>query len=312
MKKRQPISLGRFPWIADTVFQLATNAPPTITLQFREEILAERVKPDLKEAAENWGPRLDLLRRQREDGSWPTPKGNGDEAAFFTVARQLLALHDQGVRKDDPAVQKALSFLDKVQNEDGSFSLNIHHTAFTLWVLAMFGLGKTPVARRAVRFLEKTRRADSGWLDPQLEPGLAEERNSPSCAWTTLHCVFALAEFPEQRRSLEVRKGAVLLLDRLFKRNHKSFFGHPDHWRELDYGYEGTACFKWAVPKMLLILGHLGCGPETKEVSDLLDFLRKTLRPNGRWGATIEGNDELTLRVLRSLMAVQEAGQAAS
>jgi hypothetical protein len=107
---------------------------------------------------------------------------------------------------------------------------------------------------------------------------------------------------------MDVRKAAVFLLDRMYKRNHKSFFGHPDHWRELDYGYEGTACFKWAIPKMLLILGRLGCGPETKEVADLLEFLRRTLRPNGRWGATMDGNDALTLRILHALMAVQEAG----
>ena len=107
---------------------------------------------------------------------------------------------------------------------------------------------------------------------------------------------------------MDVRRAAVLLLDRMFKRNHQSFFGHPDHWRELDYDYETTACFKWAVPKMILILGRLGCGPETKEVADLLEFLRKTMRPSGRWGATLEGSDALTLRTLRALMAVQEAG----
>ena len=79
---------------------------------------------------------------------------------------------------------------------------------------------------------------------------------------------------------------------------------------ELDYGYDGTACFKWAVPKMVLVLARLGCGPDTKEVADLLEFLRKTLRPNGRWGANLEGNDFLTLRILRALMAVQEAGNS--
>lgn len=309
MKKRSPISLGQFPWIADTVYQLATNTAPPLTLQFREEILAEKVKPELREQAEAWPPRLALVREQKDDGTWPTPKAAGEEGeVFFTVARKLLALNDLGYRKEEPAVQKAVKYLETVQESEGSFPLYVHHTAFILWILGLYGFGKSPMAKRIVKYLEKIRRKDSGWLDPRLEPALAEDEDAPSCAWTTLHVILALSELPDQRRNLEVRKGAVFLLDRMFKRNHKSFFGHPDHWRELDYGYEGTACFKWAIPKMLLILGRLGCGPETKEVTEQLEFLRKTLRPNGRWGATVEGNDFLTLRVLRALMAVQEAG----
>ena len=46
MKKRSPISLGLYPWIADTVFQLATNSNPAVTVQFREEILAEKINAD--------------------------------------------------------------------------------------------------------------------------------------------------------------------------------------------------------------------------------------------------------------------------
>ena len=51
----------------------------------------------------------------------------------------------------------------------------------------------------------------------------------------------------------------------------------------------------------------VGSLPEQAQ-HDLLEFLRKTLRPSGRWGASLEGNDALTLRVMRALMAVQEAG----
>ncbi len=310
MRKRRPISIGTFPWIADTVYQLATNSPPPVNLQFREEILAERIKPELREQAEAWPRRAEIIARQREDGSWlpaSSRSGEGEAETFFTVVRTLLWLHDLGVRKDHEAVRRAVDWLGTVQNEDGSFPLHLHHTAFTLWVLASYGFGKTPMAKRTLRYLDRIRRRDSGWLDPKLEPALAEDEDAPSCAWTTLHVVLALSEYPEQRKSMEVRRAAVFLVDRMFKRNHKSFFGHPDHWRELDYGYEGTACFKWAVPKILLILGRLGCGPATKEVAELLGFLQKTMRPNGRWGATLEGDDYLTLRVLRALMAVQEA-----
>jgi hypothetical protein len=307
MKKRRPISLGMFPWIADTVYQLATNSTAPVTVQFREEILAEKVKPELKDEAEAYSIRVDLLKQQEEDGSWPIEGGDDEGERFFTTVRTLLALHDLGVRKSHPVVKKAVEWLEGVQAEDGSFPLNYHHSAFALWVLATYGLGKSPLAKRTVKFFEKNRRRDSGWLDPALEPALTEDPDSRSCPWTTLHVILALTEYPEQRKNMDVRRGAVFLLDRMYKRSHKSFFGHPDHWRELDYGYEGTACFKWSIPKMVLILGRLGCGPETKEVADFLEFLRKTLRPNGRWGATLDGNDYLTLRILRALMAVQEA-----
>jgi len=307
VKKRQPISLGRFPWIADTIYQLATNSNPAVTVQFREEILAERIKTEMREEMECYSVRRQVFSEQRDDGSWPN--GDGDET-FFEVVRRLFCLHDLGVRKTDEHVVKAVAWLGKVQARDGSFPLNLHHTAYTLWVLAMYGFGRTASAKKLVKYLEKMRRKDSGWLDPQLEPRLYEQEGAHSCPWTTLHVVLALTEYPEQRRNMEVRKATVFLLDRMFKRSHSTFFEHPDHWRELDYGYDGTACFKWAIPKMVLVLGRLGCGPETKEVADLLEFLRKTLRPNGRWGANLEGNDFLTLRILRALMAVQEAGNS--
>jgi len=310
MKKRRPINLGTFPWIADTVHQLATNSTPPIMLQFREELLAEKIKTEQREAAEYWPERVALEREQLEDGTWTLEEPETEAQAqeiYLDVTRKLLALSDLGVRKDADVVKNAVAYLGTTQNRDGSFPLSIHHTAFTLYVLATFGYGKNPVAKRTLKYLDRMRRRDSGWLDPQLEPALFEDDDAPSCAWTTLHVTLALAEIPEQRRNMDVRRAAVFLLGRMFKRNHKSFFGHPDHWRELDYDYETTACFKWAIPKMLLILGRLGCGPETTEVADLLEFLRKTLRPNGRWGATLSGNDALTLRILRALMAVQEA-----
>jgi len=311
MKRRRPINLGTYPWIADTVYQLATNSAAPVMVQFRDEILAEKIKPEQREAADHWPARLALVQEQLEDGTWaPEEPETCAEAQeiYFDVTRKLLALNDLGVRKDAEVVQLAVSYLGKTQSRDGSFPMSIHHTAFTLYVLAMFGYGKSPVAKRTIRYLERMRRRDSGWLDPQLEPALYADEDAPSCAWTTLHVTLALTEIPEQRRSMDVRRAAVFLLDRMFKRNHKSFFGHPDYWRELDYDYETTACFKWAIPKMLLILGRLGCGPETTEVADLLEFLRKTLRPSGRWGASLDGNDALTLRIMRALMAVQEAG----
>lgn len=311
MRKRQPISLGLYPWIADTVFQIATHANPAVALQFREELLAEKIKPELRERMETHPPRTALLRAQLDDGSWAAgAEDEAEGAGWFTTVRRLWELHDLGVRREAGEVDRAADRLAELQQEDGAFPHQMPHTAFTLWVLATYGLGKAPAAKRAVRYFEKTRRADCGWLDPKLEPVLAANPESPSCPWTTLHVLLALTEYEDQRRNIDVRRGALLVLNRMFKRNHKSFFGHPDHWRELDYVYEGTACFKWAIPKVLLILGRLGCGAETKEVADLLDFLRKTLRPSGRWGATVEGNEFLTLQVLRALMAVQLAGTA--
>ena len=206
MKKRQPISLGRFPWIADTIYQLATNSNPAVTLQFREEILAERIKAELREEMEAYSLRRQILSEQRADGTWPN--GDGDET-FFEVVRRLFALHDLGVRKTNNQVAKAFAWLAKAQKRDGSFPLNLHHTAYTLWVLGMYGLGRSPTAKKIVKHLEKTRRKDSGWLDAQLEPRLAEDEDSTSCPWTTLHVILALTEYPEQRRNMEVRKATV-------------------------------------------------------------------------------------------------------
>ncbi len=308
MRKRQPISLGLFPWITETVHQLATNSNPPVMFQFREELLAEKVKPEVREAMESWAPREEALRAFRESATFEALAPDPRERVL-TIARRLLQLHDLGVRQEHPVVEAAISVLSHSRRADGSLPGNLAENAFALWVLGTFEAQKTPLARALVRHLVAAQRGDRGWLDPELEPELVKNPESPSCPWTTLHVLLALTEFREQRGDLEIRKGAVLLLDRMFKRSHKSFFGHPDHWRELDYGYEGNACFKWAVPKILLVLGRLGCGLETKEVAELVMFLRKTLRPDARWGATVEGDDFLTLRVLRALMAAQQAGK---
>ena len=46
MKRRRPINLGTYPWIADTVYQLATNSAAPIMVQFRDEILTEKIKTE--------------------------------------------------------------------------------------------------------------------------------------------------------------------------------------------------------------------------------------------------------------------------
>jgi hypothetical protein len=308
MTKHPPISLGLFPWITETVCQLATHSNPAVLLQFREELLGEKVKPEVRQALSTWGPRVELLRSQRPDGGFGPPRVPA-EAAFFTAGK-LLELHDYGLRGDCEAVRNAVGFLSKHQRADGSLPLHYHHNAFVLWVAAMHGFAKRPLVRNLVRFFEQHRRRDCGWLDPELEPVASKKESAPSCPWTTLHVLLGLTEIREQCQSLDVRRGALFLLQNMFKRSLNSFFGHPDHWREMEYGYEPTDCFKWAVPKILLTVSRLGCGPETKEVADLLLFLRKTLRGNARWGARMEGDDFLTLRVLRSLHAVQLAPTA--
>ncbi|WP_328617556.1 prenyltransferase [Amycolatopsis sp. NBC_00355] len=125
-----------------------------------------------------------LTLQQDTRGSWGlcvrnTKVANSGPCPHMT-AQAVDGLLDSGVPADDRRVRRALSWLGKAQQADGSFESVWYrmHTAGTSAVLQTFAKAGQPgslPARRAREWLERTRLADGSWGTGAGGPGTVEE-----------------------------------------------------------------------------------------------------------------------------------------
>ncbi len=180
--------------------------------------------------ATNW-----LLAMQNDDGGWAAFDRNINNEILTKVpfadhnamldpscpditARVLEALSHSGYRVGHPTVDKAITFILRTQEHDGSWfgRWGVNYIYGTWQVLAGFaavGFDVTaPVARRGVRWLSDAQNADGGWGESCRtydDPTLAGQGEStPSqTAWALLGLI-AAGEVDSQ----EVRAGIEYLL----------------------------------------------------------------------------------------------------
>lgn len=109
---------------------------------------------------------------QNRDGSWSTFVKNSpmpfDRACPYITGHALAAFSEAAVGGTDPAVTRALSYLERAQRPDGSFEAIwfrnfVAGTASVLEALVLLGLGNGPMARRAAAWLAAAQRPDGGW-----------------------------------------------------------------------------------------------------------------------------------------------------
>jgi squalene-hopene/tetraprenyl-beta-curcumene cyclase len=121
---------------------------------------------------------------QNRDGSWSTFVKNSrmpfDRACPYITGHALAAFAEAGVGADDPAVTRALTYLERVQRPDGAFEAiwfrnDVAGTASVLEALVLLGMGDGPMARRAAAWLAAAQRADGGWGGAGGAPSSAEE-----------------------------------------------------------------------------------------------------------------------------------------
>jgi squalene-hopene/tetraprenyl-beta-curcumene cyclase len=140
------------------------------------EMLADerRADPQLMERAIAW-----LRREQEPDGAW---YGRWGVNYVYGTGAVVPALVAAGLRPDDPAIVRAVEFLELHQNDDGGWGEDIRsyddptlrgegvstasQTAWALLALVSAGKAGSQAARRGVVFLTRTQRADGNWDEP--------------------------------------------------------------------------------------------------------------------------------------------------
>jgi len=120
-----------------------------------------------------------IRAEQEEDGSWFGRWGTNYIYGTWSV---LVAFEAAGIPANDPAVQKAISWIKSIQRNDGGWgetNESYHEvsergryhmsTAFqTAWaLLGLFAAGEaaSPEAKRGIDFLLRTQRNDGFWAD---------------------------------------------------------------------------------------------------------------------------------------------------
>ncbi|GAB2810566.1 prenyltransferase/squalene oxidase repeat-containing protein [Streptomyces daliensis] len=178
------------------------------------------------------GPEDDHARRglawltamQDKKGSWSLAVRDSRPGGFGPcpqmTAKAALALLDCGATRGDARVTRALEWLARQQEEDGSLAAmwyrgRVPGTSAALVAFARAGRGDSGPARRARDMLLRTQRGDGAWDTGGEDPGLPTpvppaEGTVEETAWA-LHALLAAGEGPG---SAPVAAAASWLLDR--------------------------------------------------------------------------------------------------
>jgi squalene-hopene/tetraprenyl-beta-curcumene cyclase len=151
--------------------------PPSadVTAHMVEMLAAERgADPAAIAAGVAW-----LRAEQEGDGAW---FGRWGVNYVYGTGAAVPALIAAGARSDDPAITRAVDFLERHQNPDGGWGEDIRsyddpslrgagastasQTAWALLALIAAGRAESDAARRGVAWLVSTQLEDGGWDEP--------------------------------------------------------------------------------------------------------------------------------------------------
>lgn len=232
---------------------------------------------------------------------------------YTTMLRNLYDLGEYQTSRDEGHVQATLDKILSWQEDDGHIpgpTTNLFHLpqydGFAIRMLLKFGMKGHPGVRKLSKWLLSLQRPDGGWLIPYLEDmrylpqfknmrvsdfmNLIEKkavpehdpegyRDIPSCIWTTLMVVRGLSHDPELARSKQMLRGAGLLLDNFFKRNHHAAMLRAEtNWTKLRYPtYLGSGLCA------LDILTHIGFGADDARMEKPIRWLLSARSSDGFW-----------------------------
>jgi prenyltransferase beta subunit len=166
-------------------------------------------------------------QRQLENGGLADERNKASimNTIFFVDA---LLRHGYGIQ--EPSIQRAVSFLLKVQRDDGGFpsytseDSQVHLTAWALSVLYRTNSLSDHVKERAIGFLKRTRNQEGGWNGG---------RSPEHLAMTVLCDGIGLCDIPTLRSSEIVKKALNLVL---LYQNTNGSWGNDAHLTHLGLG----------------------------------------------------------------------------
>jgi hypothetical protein len=255
-----------------------------------------------------------ILTRQQAGGNWDDPR------AFYTgkyrsTVWQLIILAELGAAGDDPRVKRVCEFiLERSQDRStGGFAQHAAGrtggglasevipclTGNMVWSLRRLGYAHDERVRRGAAWLAEYLRFDDGESGPPTG-WRYESREScygrHTCFMTVVKGLKALADIPESRRSVTVKRcidnGVEFLLrHHVYKSSHDptkvakpgwTRFGFPKMWQT-------------DVLEMLLIL--TGLGVRDKRMREAIDLVVSKQDDHGRWQLEDPFNDRFDARL---------------
>jgi hypothetical protein len=277
---------------------------------------------------------LELLQKQRSDGSWERI-GINDNAPGGTLqvtAQALTRLGYLGLGADHPDVRRAADFIFSQQLPDGSWSqpkdfrekgedwgydMMPFQTAFPLRGLASCGYAQDPRSEKAYEWLLSQRLEDGAWPTGIASGNygyVAGYRKLAHSRWgcrsNTTAALICLALHPEKRTGSAARRALDLLLGRETREKQNIGF---EVARTI--GFEparGWTTFfaRFDLALVLDLCWRVGASLQDPRVKDLVDFILELQGPYGLWEyeRRLQTSRWVTFDLLRSLSRLDEAG----
>jgi len=285
--------------------------------------LLDRAESDLevqatKKAIPNSKLLTKIFSKQNPRGFWEDPD-SPYHPKYKSAYWQIMILGQLGMDKSDERVQRACEFILSLQLEEGGFSSYTSKRALEEydWMQSRRALKEklqpTPEAyaqslvtehqyscltgnvcaamlrmgyardirlEKALNWLVKIQNKDGGWLCPYWK---AHVRDKHGCFYGTICPLEAFSEFPEAKRSQEMKhtieRGAkFLLMHRLYKADHHGFKPINPYWLKLGFPW----FYGYNILRGLSVLTKLGYVNDER-LEDAVEVLLQKRREDGTW-----------------------------
>lgn len=287
-----------------TEWLLETNNPSVRYFTLRDLLEKTETNSEIREAKQDimrTGVVPAILEKQENEGYWAEPE-RFYNAKYKGTVWQLMILAELGADGNDDRIRKACEFIltHSQDIESGGFA---HSTSMKkgggrhsevipcltgnmVWSLLRLGYLTDPRVKQGIEWITTYQRFDDriaeppkGWPYDRLKTGCFSKH---SCHMGAVKTLKALAEIPENKRNIAVKKTVekgveYFLLHHVFKSSHHLDRVPKPGW--LKFGF--PLMYQTDVLEILGILTKLGYkDPRMQEAIDILVSKQDT---NGRW-----------------------------
>ena len=224
-----------------------------------------------------------------EDGYWGRPK---DIHTWWprkdTTFWILPVLADFGLTVEDKKIARACEYVFTAQLPSGGFGWDPPtkpgdcHSSIIIESLAKLDLLQDSRLQRAYQWLIKRQRLDGGfWCKDTGQIGGPRERE-PSCAFSTMFVLGALAQNPKLRNSETAKKGVDFLFQCWENRGKIKYAGHDSQietgWEKLKYPFTD-----YKILKFLDVLSQFEYAKKRLLETEMIDLLLSRRDEGGRY-----------------------------